>query len=451
MLENLTQRLSTVVKNIKGEARFTENNIADILREVRLALLEADVALPIVKSLVAELKEQALGSTVQDSLTPSQAFVSLVRNHLIEVIGGQIQPLNLANQPPVIILMAGLQGVGKTTTTAKLGKLITEKHKKKVMAVSCDVYRPAARKQLATVSEQAKITCFEPASDDPIDIAKQAARYAKQHLFDVLLIDTAGRLAIDDEMMTEISTIHQTVKPAETLFVTDAMLGQDAVKTAKAFKEALTLTGVVLTKLDGDARGGAALSVNKVTGCPVKFSGVGEKLDALEVFDPKRLADRILGMGDIVGIIEQVSKKTDAKQAEKMAKDLLKGKAFTLEDYRAQLGQISSAGGIDSLLSKLPAQFSAMASQAAQSDAHAKSLKASAAAIDSMTIQERRNPEIIKANRKKRIAAGAGITVQEVNQLLSQFNQMCQMFKQFGGKGSKAMRRMLGQFGGLLK
>ena len=447
MLENLTDRLGRVVKTIRGQARLTESNTAEMLREIRLALLEADVALPVIKDLLANIKEKALGEDVISSLTPGQALVGIVKDELANIMRGgnsaaeAAGQLNLATQPPAVILMAGLQGAGKTTTVAKLAKWLIRTQKKKVLTVSVDVYRPAAIEQLKTVTAQAGAEWFaSDISQKPIDIANAAIDWARKHYFDVLLIDTAGRLGIDEAMMTEISGLHQALKPIETLFVVDAMLGQDAVNTAKAFHATLPLTGVVLTKLDGDSRGGAALSVRHITGVPLKFVGVSEKIDGLDPFDADRMAGRILGMGDILAIVEEAQKNVDIQEAEKLVAKIKKG-GFDLSDFRSQITQMRNMGGLSGLVDKLPAQ---MAQAAAKTDMNAaeKNIKRMQGIIDSMTPQERAKPEILKASRKRRIAAGAGVQVQEVNRLLNQFEQMQTMMKQFsGGK----MSRMMGQ------
>jgi len=449
MLDNLTQRLAKVVKTLRGQARLTEENIADMLREVRMALLEADVALPVVKEFIARVKEKAVGHEVIGSLTPGQALVGVVHRELTELMGGAKSELNLATQPPAIILMAGLQGAGKTTTTAKLGKWLKERQKKKVLTVSCDVYRPAAIEQLKAVSAQAGIDFFpsEP-GQKPAEIAAAALDYAKRHFHDVLFVDTAGRLAIDEAMMAEIRELHALLQPIETLFVVDAMLGQDAVNTAKAFNEALPLTGIVLTKLDGDARGGAALSVRHVTGKPLKFAGVGEKLTGIEEFHPERMASRILGMGDILGLVEDAQRGVDQDKAQEFVKKMKSGKGFDLNDFKDQIGQMRNMGGIGALLDKLPAQFGAMAQQAG-GQMEDKATRRIEGIINSMTPTERTKPEIIKASRKRRIAAGAGVQVQEVNRLLNQFEQSQKMMKQFSKGGmAKMMRGMKGLMGG---
>ena len=450
MLDNLTQRLAKVVKTLRGQARLTEDNIQDMLREVRMALLEADVALPVIKDFIARVKEKAVGQEVIGSLTPGQALVGVVHRELTELMGGAKTELNLACQPPAIVLMAGLQGAGKTTTTAKLGKWLKERQKKKVLAVSCDVYRPAAIEQLKTVCAQAGIDFFPSAAGQkPSDIAAAALDYAKRHFHDVLFVDTAGRLAIDEAMMAEIRELHAQLKPIETLFVVDAMLGQDAVNTAKAFNEALPLTGVILTKLDGDARGGAALSVRHVTGKPLKFAGVGEKLTGIEEFHPERMASRILGMGDILGLVEEAQRGVDQEKAQEFVKKMKSGKGFDLNDFKEQIGQMRKMGGIASLLEKMPAQFAQMA-QRAGGAVEDRAIRRIEGIINSMTPLERSKPELIKASRKRRIAAGAGVPVQEVNRLLNQFEQMQKMMKQFSKGGmAKMLRGMKGLMGGL--
>lgn len=450
MLDNLTQRLAKVVKTLRGQARLTEDNISDMLREVRMALLEADVALPVVKELIARVKEKALGQEVVGSLTPGQALVGVVHKELTEIMGGAQSGLSFATQPPAIILMAGLQGAGKTTTVGKLAKFLKEKHKKKVLTVSCDVYRPAAIAQLQTVSGQVGAEFFPSTVEQkPVDIAAAAIDYAKRHYFDVLLVDTAGRLTIDEAMMAEIKQLHAAVQPIETLFVVDAMLGQDAVNTARAFNEALPLTGVVLTKLDGDSRGGAALSVRQVTGKPIKFSGVGEKLTGLEEFHPERMASRILGMGDILSLVEEARTMVDEEKAREFADKLKKGKGFDLNDFKDQIGQMRNMGGLSALMDKMPAQFAQAASQVS-GDAAEKSMRRVEGIINSMTPAERANPELIKAARKRRIAAGAGVQVQEVNRLLNQFEQMQKMMKQFSKGGLGKLMRGMGGLKGML-
>ncbi|HNJ76058.1 MAG TPA: signal recognition particle protein [Azospira sp.] len=449
MLDNLTQRLARVMKTLKGEARLTESNIADALREVRLALLEADVALPVVKELIAAVKEKAVGEEVIGSLTPGQALVGVVHGELTRIMGESNVGLNLATQPPAVILMAGLQGAGKTTTVGKLAKLLRDTQKKKVLVVSCDVYRPAAIEQLKTVAGQVGADFFpSTTTEKPVDIARAAIDWAKRHYHDVLLIDTAGRLAVDEAMMKEIAELHAAIDPIETLFVVDAMLGQDAVNTAKAFNDALPLTGVVLTKLDGDARGGAALSVRHVTGKPLKFAGIGEKLSGLEPFHPERMASRILGMGDVLSLIEEARKGVDEEKALEFAKKLKSGKGFDLNDFRDQIGQMRKMGGMASLMDKLPAQFAQAAGQVAPGTED-KVIRRIEGIINAMTPLERSKPELIKASRKRRIATGSGVQVQEVNRLLNQFEQTQKMMKQFskGGLG-KLMRGMKGMMPG---
>lgn len=450
MLDNLTQRLARVMKTLRGEARLTDANIADALREVRLALLEADVALPVIKDFIAAVKEKAVGEAVVGSLTPGQALIGVVHEEMTALMGGANAGLNLATQPPAVVLMAGLQGAGKTTTTGKLAKWLKETQKKKVLVVSCDVYRPAAIEQLQTVAAQAGVDFFPSSPEDkPEAIALAAVDWAKRHYHDVVLVDTAGRLAIDEAMMAEIQRLHEVLKPIETLFVVDSMLGQDAVNTAKAFNDALPLTGVVLTKLDGDARGGAALSVRQVTGKPIKFAGVGEKLSGLEPFYPDRMASRVLGMGDILSLVEEARKGVDEEKAKAMAKKLKSGKGFDLNDFKDQIAQMRNMGGMSAFIDKLPAQFAQAAGQL-QGGAEEKAIRRIEGIINSMTPGERSKPEIIKASRKRRIAAGAGVQVQEVNRLLNQFEQTQKMMKSFakGGLG-KLMRGMKGMMPGM--
>jgi signal recognition particle subunit SRP54 len=447
MLDTLTNRLTGIVKTLRGQARLTDANIQDALREVRVALLEADVALPVVRDFIARIREKAIGQEVLGSLTPGQALVGVVYRELVEIMGGASQGLELAARPPVVVLMAGLQGSGKTTTSAKLAKLLAEQQRKKVLLASCDVYRPAAIEQLKLLASQVDAEFYpsQPGAD-PEAIARGALDHARRHYHDVLIIDTAGRLAIDEAMMNEIRRLHAAVQPVETLFVVDSMQGQDAVNVAKAFSEALPLTGIVLTKLDGDARGGAALSVRHVTGRPVKFVGVGEKTNGLEPFYPDRLASRILGMGDVISLVEEAQRNVDVAEAEKLAKKVKAGKGFDLADFRSQLMQMKKMGGISALLDKLPAQLA----QAAQSTPDERMINRTIGIIDSMTPQERAKPEIIKATRKRRIAAGAGVPVQEVNRLLSQHEQMRKMVKMMGKGGlQKMMRGMKGMLPGL--
>ncbi|MBK9614626.1 MAG: signal recognition particle protein [Uliginosibacterium sp.] len=450
MLDNLTNRLAKLVKNIRGQARLTEENIAEMLREVRMALLEADVALPVVKDLVARIKDKAVGQEVIGSLTPGQALVGVVQRELTEIMGGTQSALNLATQPPAVILMAGLQGAGKTTTVAKLAKWLKERQKKKVLTVSCDVYRPAAIAQLQTVTQQVGAEFYASQVDQkPVDIARAALDYAKRHYFDVLLVDTAGRITIDQEMMAEIRDLHGALKPIETLFVVDAMQGQDAVNTARAFHAAVPLTGVVLTKLDGDSRGGAALSVRHVTGAPIKFTGVGEKLTGLDEFHPDRMASRILGMGDILSLVEEARSSVDEQAARELAEKLKKGKGFDLNDFKEQIAQMRKMGGLSKLMDKMPAQFAQAASQL-QGGTEEKAIGRIEGIINSMTLAERANPDLIKASRKRRIAVGAGVQVQEVNRLLNQFEQMQKMMKQFSKGGMGKLMRGLGGMKGMM-
>ncbi|MFN7667435.1 MAG: signal recognition particle protein [Burkholderiales bacterium] len=452
MFDHLSQRLAKVVKTMRGEARITETNSADMLREVRLALLEADVALPVVREFMARVKERALGEEVVGSLTPGQALVGVVQKELTQIIGGSAEAtaaeLNLATTPPAIILMAGLQGAGKTTTVGKLAKWLKEKHKKKVLVVSADIYRPAAIQQLQTVASQVDADFFPSSAEQaPVAIAQAAIQWAKTHYHDVLIVDTAGRLAVDEAMMSEIRALHQAIAPAETLFVVDAMTGQDAVNTAKAFAEALPLTGIVLTKLDGDARGGAALSVRFMTGQPIKFVGVGEKLDGLEPFYPERMAQRILGMGDILALVEEAQKSVDMAEAQKMADKLKKGGGFDLNDFKMQMSQMKKMGGLSGLIDKVPAQMQAAAGQANMGMAE-KQVRRMEGIINAMTPQERSKPELIKASRKRRIATGAGVPVQEVNRLLNQFDQVQGMMKKMQKGGmAKMLRGMKGMMG----
>jgi signal recognition particle subunit SRP54 len=448
MLDNLTTRLAKIVKTIRGEARLTEANVQDALREVRIALLEADVALPVVKHFIEQVRAAALGQEVIGSLSPGQALVGVVHRELTQLMGEANAGLDLAVTPPAVILMAGLQGSGKTTTVGKLA-LVLKGQKKKVLVVSCDVYRPAAIEQLKTVANQAGVDFLSSSTDQkPSEIAKQALEYAKTHYHDVVIVDTAGRLAIDEPMMQEIAALHAALHPAETLFVVDAMQGQDAVNVARAFSERLPLTGIVLTKLDGDSRGGAALSVRHITGKPIKFAGTGEKLTGLEPFHPERMASRILGMGDILSLVEEAHKQVDVEQAQKLADKVRKGKGFDLEDFKQQLQQMNKMGGIASLMDKLPAQLAGQINPAQLQDG--KPLARIEGIINSMTRKERANPEIIKATRKRRIAAGAGVQVQEVNRLLKQFEQMQQMMKMMkGGNLQRMMRNMKGMLPGM--
>ena len=449
MLDNLTQRLSGVIKNLRGQARLSESNIQDALREVRMALLEADVALPVVKDFMAQVKVAALGEEVIGNLNPGQAFIGVVHRELTKLMGEHNDALNLAAVPPAVILMAGLQGAGKTTTSGKLAKLLHDQHKKKVLLVSCDIYRPAAIEQLRTLANQLNIDFFtSDISQKPQDIALSALDFARRHYHDVLIVDTAGRLAIDAAMMAEIQQLHGALKPIETLFVVDAMTGQDAVNTAKAFGEALPLTGIILTKMDGDARGGAALSVRHVTGKPIKFVGVSEKLNGLEAFHPERMASRVLGMGDVLSLIEDAQRGVDHAEAEKLAKKMKSGKGFDLDDFKMQMVQMRKMGGMSAMMDKLPAQMGQIANGAKIDDRAINRLEG---IINSMTAEERRKPELIKASRKRRIAIGAGVQVMHVNQLLNQFEQTQKMMKMFtkGGGMAKMMKGMAGKMTGM--
>jgi signal recognition particle subunit SRP54 len=451
MATALTDKLSRLVKEMRGQARITESNVQDMLREVRMALLEADVALPVVRDFIARVKDKALGQEVMGSLSPGQALVGIVSRELAATMGEGVSDINLAAQPPAVILMAGLQGAGKTTTTAKLAKHLIEKRKKKVLTVSGDVYRPAAIEQLKVVTRQAGAEWFPSTPDQkPVDIARAALDYARRHFFDVLLVDTAGRLAIDEALMNEIKELHAVLNPVETLFVVDAMQGQDAVNTAKAFKEALPLTGIILTKTDGDSRGGAALAVRQITGAPIKFSGTSEKIDGLEVFDAERHAGRILGMGDIVALVEQMASGVNLAEAQKLAAKIKSGDGFDLNDFLIQLQQMKNMGGLSSLLDKLPAQMAAKAGQIDMGKAE-KDIKRKEGIIQSMTPLERRKPEIIKATRKRRIAAGSGVQVQEVNRLLGEFEQMQGMMKKMKGSGMMKMMKRMGGMKGMPK
>ena len=461
MASTLTDRLSRLVKTMRGQARITESNVQDMLREVRMALLEADVALPVVRDFIARVKERALGADVAASLSPGQALVGIVNRELAATMG-EADPLtgalkapadiNLATQPPAVILMAGLQGAGKTTTTAKLAKHLIEKRKKKVLTVSADVYRPAAIEQLKTVTKQAGAEWFpSQASDKPLAIVLAALDHARKHYFDVLLVDTAGRLAIDAALMAEIGELHAALKPVETLFVVDAMQGQDAINTAKAFKEALPLTGIVLTKMDGDSRGGAALSVRQITGAPIKFAGVSEKIDGLEVFDAQRHAGRVLGMGDIVALVEEVQKGVDMAAAQKLADKVKSGDAFDLNDFLSQISQMKKMGGLSSLMDKLPTQMMGNAAPPGQADMDRaeRDVRRMEGIICSMTPLERRKPDVIKATRKRRIAMGSGVQVQDVNRMLKQFEQMRDMMKKMKGGGMMKMMKRMGAMKGL--
>jgi signal recognition particle subunit SRP54 len=448
MASALSEKLSGLVKKISGQARITESNVADMLREVRLALLEADVALPVVRDFMARVKDKALGQEVLGSLTPGQALVGIVQRELASTMGDGVSDLNLATQPPAVILMAGLQGAGKTTTTAKLARHLIGQRKKKVLTVSADVYRPAAIEQLKTVTAQAGAEWFpSEAGQNPLDIARAALDHAKRHYFDVLLVDTAGRLAIDEALMREIRELHQALNPVETLFVVDAMQGQDAINTARAFKDALPLTGIVLTKTDGDSRGGAALSVRQVTGAPLKFAGTSEKIDGLEVFDAERHAGRVLGMGDIVALVEQVTANVDLQAAQKLAAKVKSGEGFDLNDFLAQIQQMRQMGGLSSLMDKLPSQLAGKAKEGDLQRAE-KDIVRKQGIIHSMTAAERARPEIIKATRKRRIAQGAGVQVQDVNRLLNEFGQMQDMMKKMRGGGLMKMMKRMGALKG---
>ena len=452
MLDNLSSRFSKIIKTMRGQARLTEENTAEMLREVRMAMLEADVALPVVRDFIAKIKEKALGEEVISSLTPGQALVGIVNSELVALIGGdynaRASELNLATTPPAIILMAGLQGAGKTTTVGKLTKRLVAQ-KKKVLTVSCDVYRPAAIEQLKSVTAQAGGEFFPSTPEQkPLDIAAAALDYAKRHYIDVLLVDTAGRLGIDEAMMNEITALHAQLKPIETLFVVDAMLGQDAVNVAKAFNDALPLTGVILTKMDGDSRGGAALSVRHITGKPIKFIGMSEKIDGLESFHPDRMAQRILGMGDILSLVEDAHKNVDMAQAEALAKKMKSGKGFDLNDFKEQLQQMQSMGGVANLMDKLPSQLTQGAGKV-DTDKAEQQLRRTRGMIDAMTPLERAKPDLIKATRKRRIAMGSGVQVQDVNKMLKQFEQMRDMMKKFQSGGMGKMMKMMGGLKGM--
>ncbi|MBG22625.1 MAG: signal recognition particle protein [Idiomarinaceae bacterium] len=447
MFENLSERLSQSLKNISGRGRLTDDNIKDTLREVRMALLEADVALPVVREFIKRVKERAVGTEVNKSLTPGQVFLKIVQQELEHAMGEGNVPLNLATQPPAVILMAGLQGAGKTTSVGKLARYLREKQKKKVLVVSADVYRPAAIKQLETLANEVEVEFFPSSTEQkPVAIAEAAISHARKKFIDVVLVDTAGRTAIDDAMMAEIKDLHAAIKPIETLFVVDAMTGQDAANTAQAFNEALPLTGVVLTKTDGDARGGAALSIRHITGKPIKFLGVGEKNTALEPFHPERVASRILGMGDVLSLIDELEQKVDRTKAEKVAKKVMKEGKFSLEDFREQLAQMRDMGGMMGLMDKLPGMGKMSAQVKGQMDD--KMTVRMEAIISSMTPKEREFPDLIKGSRKRRIAAGSGTQVQDVNRLLKQFMQMQKMMKKMKGGGMAKMMRSLGGMGG---
>ncbi len=447
MFENLTDRLSRTLQNLRGQGRITEDNVKDTLREIRMALLEADVALPVVRAFVEQVKDKALGEEVTKSLTPGQVLVKIVNDELVKVMGEANEGLDLAAQPPAVIMMAGLQGSGKTTSVGKLARFLKEREKKKVMVVSCDVYRPAAIDQLQTVAAEVGAEFFPSRGDQqPVDIARAALSQAKKSFADVLIVDTAGRLHVDADMMAEIKALHTAIDPVETLFVVDAMTGQDAANTAKAFDEALPLTGVILTKTDGDARGGAALSIRHITGKPIKFLGVGEKSTALEPFHPDRVASRILGMGDVLSLVEEVGRKVDQKEAEKLAKKVMKGQGFTLQDFKDQIEQMNKLGGMGALMDKLPGM--GQVPDAVKAQAGDKEMGKLIAIINSMTPQERAFPAVIKGSRKRRIAQGSGTQVQDVNKLLKQFTQMQKMMKKMKGGGmAKMLRGLKGRMG----
>lgn len=447
MFENLTDRLTKTLRNITGQGRLTEDNIKDTLREVRMALLEADVALPVIKDFINEVKTKALGTEVSTALNPGQEFIKIVFDELKSVMGEENSSLDLNSQPPSVILMAGLQGAGKTTSTAKLALFLKERQQKKVMLVSTDVYRPAAIEQLKTLARDVGVEFFASSTEEnPVDIANKALKQAKLSFMDVLIVDTAGRLHVDEDMMKEIKELHAAVNPIETLFVVDAMTGQDAANTAKAFSEALPLTGAILTKIDGDARGGAALSVRRITGKPIKFLGAGEKIEALEPFHPDRMASRILDMGDVLTLVEELQRKVDTKKAEKMAEKFKKGKGFDLEDFREQIGQLRNMGGMMGMLDKLPGINSIP--DEIKDKMNDKEIYRKEAIINSMTPKERRKPEIIKGSRKKRIAEGSGVDISEVNKLLKEFDQMQKMMKRLQAKGG--MRRLIGAMKGMV-
>ena len=445
MFENLSDRLNRTLQNLRGQGRLTEDNIKATLREVRMALLEADVALPVVRQFVDQIRNRAVGAEVTESLTPGQALVKIVNEELVKVLGEASEGLNLRAQRPVVVLMAGLQGSGKTTSVGKLGRFLRERENKRVLVVSCDVYRPAAIDQLETLAAEVGVDFFPSTSQqDPVDIARAAVDHARRNAHDVVLVDTAGRLAIDEAMMAEIRRLHEAIEPTETLFVVDSMTGQDAAKTAKAFGDALPLTGVILTKVDGDARGGAALSVRHITGRPIKFLGVGEKSHALEPFHPDRVASRILGMGDVLSLIEEAERKVDRKKAERLAKKLKKGKGFDLNDFRDQMLQMLEMGGIGAMLERMPG--AGKLPEAVRAQADDKQVRRLIAIVNSMTPHERRYPDVIRASRKRRIAAGSGVQVQEVNRLLRQFTQMQKMMKKMSKGGmAKMMRSMKGR------
>jgi len=447
MFSNLSERMDAVMKRLRGQGRLTDENVQDSLREVRMALLEADVALPVVREFIKQVKERALGEEVRRSLTPGQAFVKIVKAELVRVMGESNDALDLSARPPAVIMVAGLQGAGKTTSVAKLARYLRERHKKKVLVVSCDVYRPAAIDQLQTLAAEVGVDFFPSTPEQkPVDIARAAQDHARKQFHDVLLVDTAGRLHVDKNMMAEVQQLHAAVTPVETLFVVDSMTGQDAANTAAAFNEALPLTGVILTKADGDARGGAALSIRHVTGKPIKFMGVGEKTTALEPFHPDRVASRILGMGDVLSLVEEVERGVDRDEADKLAAKMKSGKSFDLEDFRNQMQQIGSMGGVGGLMDKLPGM--GQVSDKVKGQVNDKEVGRLVAMINSMTPFERRKPDLINGSRKRRIAMGSGVQVQDVNRLLKQFKQMQKMMKQFKKGGMKKMMRQLGGMGG---
>ncbi|PKH05417.1 signal recognition particle protein [Moritella sp. Urea-trap-13] len=447
MFENLTDRLSATLKNVSGRGRLTEDNVKDTLREVRMALLEADVALPVVRAFIKNVKEKALGQDVSKSLNPGQAFIKIVQSELESAMGEANETLNLAAQPPAVLMMAGLQGAGKTTSVAKLALFLKQREKKSVLVVSADVYRPAAIKQLEMLAVEVDVEFFPSNIDQkPVDIANAAIEYARKSFIDVVIVDTAGRLHVDTDMMNEIQELHAAINPIETLFVVDAMTGQDAANTAAAFNESLPLTGIILTKADGDARGGAALSIRHITGKPIKFIGMGEKIDALEPFHPERIASRILGMGDVLSLIEEVERNVDKDKAEKLAKKVQKGKGFDLEDFRDQLVQMKSMGGMMGMMDKLPGMN--QVPDAVKDQMDDKLTNRMEAIINSMTPAERQRPEIIKGSRKRRIAMGSGAQIQDVNKLLKQFTQMQKMMKKMSGKGG--MKKMMGKMKGMM-
>ena len=448
MFDNLSGRLSEAMNRLRGKGRLTEDNIKDTLREVRMALLEADVALPVVREFIAQVRERAMGAEVMKSLTPGQALIKIVKDELVQVMGEENDALDLAAKPPAVVLLAGLQGSGKTTSTAKLARYLVEREKKKVLVVSCDIYRPAAIEQLRTLAGEVGVEWFpSEAKQDPEKIAKAALDHARKQFFDVLLVDTAGRLHIDQDLMDEVQRLHKALDPVETLFVVDSMTGQDAANTARAFHDALPLTGVVLTKTDGDARGGAALSIRQITGKPIKFLGVGEKTAALEPFHPDRVASRILGMGDVLSLVEDIERQVDQKQAARLARKFQKGKGFDLDDFRSQMQQMQGMGSISDILEKIPGM--ADLPEAVKAQADDKQVRKIIAIINSMTPQERRFPDTINGSRKRRIAIGSGNQIQDVNRLLKQFKQSQKMMKKMKGGGmAKMMRGLQGRFPG---